>query len=345
MSGVAPRFAQHASRRSEDHSRDPAADALADSVIALAEGIVHVLGGQVHRGQRETQIQACVERVLRSSGYAVQRECHLSERDRPDFFDTVREHGTPRGYAGFHCLPCVEATRAYQRTSAAQRRNGYRANWIDASAVRDHIRALLAVEAGTDRSNAVITVGAIAAAAGVPIGLIKKLNSDAPDPRCHPLHHRAILATTEHDVRAVRTIPRTRGRRGIAGHRETVDAAPTWRIVDALTEAGWTAQAWTALGYVRATHLPFTRENVTAAQAKMVALLHESLDGDLTPPSVPPPRRRRSGSAHDISDGADHQWARALLEQGYQPQRVAQRTGLSAATVALLHARLFGRAA
>lgn len=259
----------------------------------------------------------------------------------------VREHGTPRGYgAGCRCLPCVDATRTYQRTAAAERRNDYRANWIDAFVVRDHIRGLLAVEAGTDRSDAVITVGAIAAAAGVPIGLIKKLNSDAPDPRCHPLHHRAILATTEDDVRAVRTIPRTRGRRGIAGHRETVDPAPTWRIVDALTEAGWSPQALTAaLGYARATHLPFTREKVTAAQAKMVALLHESLDGDLAPPSVPPPRRRRSGSAHDASDGADLQWARDLLEQDYQPRRVAQRTGLSAGAVASLHAQLFGRAA
>lgn len=56
------------------------------SAIGVAEDLVEVLRAHIIRGQRETQIQDGVERVLRAATrYEVVRECRLSPQARPDF--------------------------------------------------------------------------------------------------------------------------------------------------------------------------------------------------------------------------------------------------------------------
>jgi len=56
------------------------------SALGVAEDLVGVLQSHIVRGQRETQIQDGVERVLRvATDYEVVRECRLSAQDRPDF--------------------------------------------------------------------------------------------------------------------------------------------------------------------------------------------------------------------------------------------------------------------
>ncbi len=258
---------------------------------------------------------------------------------------TVDEHGHRGFQQGCHCLTCVTASRAYSRAAAASAREAYRADWVAAEDVRDHVRALLAIDAGRDRSDSQFTLGAIAAAAGVPLGLIRKLTSPDHDPRCHPLHRRVLLALTAADIEAVRSTPRSRGRRGIAGHRDAVDPEPTWRILAALTDAGWTtAMLAAALGYTSAANTPRSGRPVTAAQAKMVRLLHDSLGGDLTAPAVPAKRTiRRDGRPVNHVDPQAEQWARSLLRQGYQVAHVAQRTGLSAGVVSALHTQIGGK--
>lgn len=56
------------------------------SARSVAEELVAVLGSHIIRGQREIQIQAGVELVLRAATrYEVVRECRLSAQARPDF--------------------------------------------------------------------------------------------------------------------------------------------------------------------------------------------------------------------------------------------------------------------
>jgi superfamily II DNA or RNA helicase len=257
---------------------------------------------------------------------------------------TVAEHGHRGFQQGCHCETCLTAYRAYSRTAAASAREAYRADWVAAQDVADHLRGLLAIDAGTDRSDARFTLGAVAAAAGVPLGLIRKLTSADHDPRCHPLHRRVLLALTADDVEAVRSEPRSRGRRGIAGHRDVIDPEPTWRILEAFTDAGWTtAMLAAALGYTSAANTPRNGRPVTAAQAKMVRLLHDSLDGDLTAPAAPAKRTTRNGGPVNHVDPDAEQWARSLLGQGYQVAHVARRTGLSAGVVSALHTQSGGK--
>jgi superfamily II DNA or RNA helicase len=251
------------------------------------------------------------------------------------------EHGH-RGYRnGCHCPTCLGAGRAYQRAAAASRRQAYRADWVKAHDVCRHLCALLAVDAGTDRSDACFTPGAIAAAAGVPLGLVRKLVSPDHEPRCHGLHRRALLALTAADVRAIRCVPKSRGRKGIQGQNQPVgDPEPTWRILDELAAAGWTTPMLAAaLAYTSASKVARSGRPVSFAQAKMVRLHYESLDGDITAPPPPPPRRRRrDGRDVNHPDTEAERWARCLLEQGYAVPRVAARTGLSDSVVAALAA-------
>ncbi len=59
---------------------------VSDAVaVAIAERIVAVLRERIYRASREVELQNGVEQVLRESGFAVERECRLSARERPDF--------------------------------------------------------------------------------------------------------------------------------------------------------------------------------------------------------------------------------------------------------------------
>jgi hypothetical protein len=57
---------------------DPAVTALVDSVLAA-------LAGRTFGGRSEIEIQDRVAAALTDAGVGFERECRLSERDRPDF--------------------------------------------------------------------------------------------------------------------------------------------------------------------------------------------------------------------------------------------------------------------
>jgi hypothetical protein len=249
-----------------------------------------------------------------------------------------RPHGR-RGFdAGCRCTTCVDEKRAYTRVHAAERRQAYRAFWVDARDVAEHLATLMASEARplSDRTDRTITPMAIAAAAGVAPGIVRALIS-GKESSCHPTHRLALLSVTVDDVAAARSVPRTRGRRGIAGHNESADPGPTWALVDELIEHGWPIKAIAAgLGYLK-TSLPFTRTRVTVTHAKLMRLFYDSLGGDLTPPPIlKAPRRRANGAPVNLHDSEAERRARALLDQNYQPAQVARLTGLSEAIVATL---------
>lgn len=245
----------------------------------------------------------------------------------------VANHGK-RGYsAGCHCIVCVTDNRAYQRQAQRSTKADYRADWVDAADVRAHLMALVALDGGKDRSDAVFTAGAIAAAAGVPTRRVGELLRN-PQARCHPMHRRILLATTADDVHAIRSEARTRGRRGIAGRGPVADPEPTWALTDALIEAGWTArQLAAALGYHDGTKVPLRGRTVTAEKEKVVAIFVGTLNGNFTPP---PAHQRTKRATWDpprvaLAPAADPDalhWALSLLEQGYQIGRVARVTAL-----------------
>lgn len=250
----------------------------------------------------------------------------------------VQEHNR-RGYVqGCHCLACVTDMRSYGRRAAQERRDAFRADWVEAPDVQQHLCSLVDLDGGKDRSDAVFTAGAIAAAAGVPLRLVSALLR-AADPRCHPIHRRALLATTADDVRAVRSVRLARGRSGIAAP-PVDDPEPVWCILDDLIASGWTRQQLAAaLGYASASHVPKRGKPLTSAQARIVELFYTSLGGDLTAPAVPPPARRGTRAAPttvDVVSAEAEAWARALLEQGYQTARVAQRSDVPIAVVEAL---------
>lgn len=268
------------------------------------------------------------------TGVARSRRVAVTEQPKPG----VEEHNR-RGYAqGCHCLACVTDMRSYSRQSAQNRRAAYRADWVEAGDVHRYLRSLVELDAGKDRSDATFTAGAIAAAAGVPLRLVSALLRD-DRPRCHSLHRRALLATSADDVRAVRSVCGARGRAGIAAP-PVDDPERIWSILDSLMAAGWTRQQLAAgLGYASASHVPKRGKPLSAAQARIVELFHESLAGDLTAPVVPPTARRGTGAVPAPSEVVSAEaaaWARALLEQGYQVPRVAQRSGVPVAIVETL---------
>lgn len=301
------------------------------------------------------QIAAC-ER-FEGWEWAVSRAGHRTvqiEAPKPG----VAVHDTNGYVAGCRCVACVTDQRRYTREVARDRRQAYRGSWVDAGDVRAHVQSLIDLDAAKDRSDAIFTNGAIAAAAGVPFQLVGALLR-ADQPQCHPLHHRALLALTADDVRAVRTEERPRGRLGIADRRPVDDPEPTWRFMDELVTAGWTRpQLSAALGYSSASHLPMRGQPLSASKAKLVAVFRDSLRGDLTPPTPPPPKNRGEGpprrspaakaavpappavpvltaGTRDVA-ASDPGWARSLLVQGYRVERIAVLAGLPVSAIAAL---------
>ncbi|MFH5211739.1 DEAD/DEAH box helicase [Antrihabitans spumae] len=253
-------------------------------------------------------------------------------------------HGRRGYYAGCHCTVCVEESRTYARAASRDLARRHREAWVEATDVAAHLNGLLAQETVQDRADQRITVGAIAAAACVNIGLVRGLVSGR-ELRCHPLHRRSLLSLTVDDVHAARSVSRTRGRRGIADRNIQVDPAPTWKRIDDLLDHGWTRSAIAAaLGYSRRSVLPFTRDAVSAAHAKIVEMLVDSLDGDLAPPARTPrqAKRRLAGQRQPRHDSEAEEFATSLLSQGYRIEHTATRTGLSIAIVTAIHSTLFG---
>ncbi|MEN3225187.1 helicase-related protein [Mycolicibacterium porcinum] len=263
----------------------------------------------------------------------------------------VTDHSTRGFQQGCRCVVCVTENRSYMRRVASERRATYRADWVSAQDVREHLQGLLALETSKDRSDATFTIGAIAAAACVSRGLVSLLVGRAAEPRCSKLHRRILLDLTADDVRAVRTVQRSRGRQGIRDYNAQVDdPEPTWMLLNQAAAAGWTRQQLTAaLGYSSTANTPISGKPITIAQAKLVHVWFESLDGDLTPPPLPPakkPRTKKSPTRRNTrvdrakaATSEAEEWAKSLLDQGYSVTRAAERSGLPIESVSTLEGR------
>jgi lambda repressor-like predicted transcriptional regulator len=109
-------------------------------------------------------------------------------------------------------------------------------------------------------------------------------------------------------------------------------------LTAALRTHGWTiADLCEGLGYRRSSTLPFTRDKVTARQARQIENLIAFLAGDETRPDSGPAQAaatRRAGAAGHEADA----WAVDLMRQGYSVAHAARCTGLSESVVASLDA-------
>ncbi|SKT54408.1 putative helicase [Mycobacteroides abscessus subsp. massiliense] len=260
----------------------------------------------------------------------------------------VTDHSTRGYHQGCRCVVCVTENRSYMRRAASERRAVYQAGWVLAQDVRQHLQGLLALESSKDRSDATFTIGAIAAAACVSRGLVSLLVKRAEEPRCSALHRRILLDLTAEDVRAVRTVQRDRGRFGIRDYNAQVDdPEPTWELLDKVTAAGWTPKQMTAaLGYSSTANTPVSGRPVSIAQAKLVRVWFDSLDGDLTPPPLPPKKKpgtkksptRRSARVDNTGAVTPEaaSWAKSLMDQGYSVKHAAEKSGLPIESVSKL---------
>ncbi|SIJ20742.1 putative helicase [Mycobacteroides abscessus subsp. abscessus] len=291
----------------------------------------------------DTEIAQFAGWTWRSPG---QGGCELIE----DSLAGVANHGELGYQRGCRCVVCVTDNSRYMQRIAMERRAAYRADWVPAQDVREHIQALLALENCKDRSNATFTVGAIAAAACVSRGLVSLLAGAAAEPRCNKLHRRLLLEVTADDIRAVRTVKSKRGRQGIRDHNALVEnPEPTWALLDAVAAAGWTRlQIAAALGYSSPSNTPVSGEPISIAQAKLVRVWHDSLEGDLSAPPIPEPKKPRKsqraathatpGQGPESGTPESIKWAKALLRQGYSIPHAARNSGLPVRVVTELAA-------
>lgn len=166
--------------------------------------------------------------------------------------DPAHPHGTRACYVldGCGCGPCTAASSAYARAyERERRRSGPRT--VPAGRVRDHLRWLSAEGVGRD---------AVHAASGVSASVIDRIRRGQIR-RVHPETGKRILAV---------------GTSAAAGGAR-VDAADTWRRVQALLALGFT-KAWIArqLG-ARTGALQLGPRSVTARTAAAVAALHDAV--------------------------------------------------------------------
>lgn len=198
-------------------------------------------------------------------------------------------HGTAKGVAaGCPCKLCLNKRRADDRARLAEQRRI--TDPVPSGPARRHLQHLR--QAGAKPT-------AIAAASGVPLGVIKHIiNGQEIISRSHEA---ALLATTPDACTHGQKV----GSRGRLVHpaNEVVDAAPTWKIINDLRSRGFT-QGWIAreLGY--ANGLGFGKDVITRRIADAVAQLAERV-GDLTAPNrrPVPPLAELLASAHSPAPG------------------------------------------
>ncbi|MEN3309854.1 MAG: hypothetical protein V7603_6056 [Micromonosporaceae bacterium] len=181
-------------------------------------------------------------------------------------------HGTAKGIAaGCPCKECLDERRARDRMYLARKRERV-----------DPVRAGLAVHHITVLENRGVKRTAIVAAAGVPLGVIRKIMS-AEWTSMERVHEQAIRAVTFEDCQAVDSKVGSRGRT-ITTANERIDATPTWAILDDLNERGF-GPHWVAreLGYSNG--MQIRRDVISRRIAEQVEALAARMDG-LTYPRV-----------------------------------------------------------
>ena len=184
------------------------------------------------------------------------------------------EHGTPQGRTYFDCpcLDCVEAARGYAAAWKRNRTKDLQHDWKP-----DHKAAVNAALLAVD-----VPSVAIAAAAGAPSSLIRRLLSDSLEP-LPPRLARRIRRLTLADAREwLEEGSRGRTRCTNSDPAPADPAVP--RILEDLAAAGWTApELAIALGY-STQKVPYRDDGMTRSQAWAVRCLGDDLTGDLTPP-------------------------------------------------------------
>ena len=153
--------------------------------------------------------------------------------------------------------------------------------------------------------------GQIAAASGVPLGVLRKLAEGQADLIARQ-HERALLATTMTKIRSMPTRQGSRGR-SVTVAQERIPAEPTHALLEDLRRRGF-GPAWVAreLDYGTSVfHLSGTGRQITRRVAEAVADLHARV-GDLTAPEVG--RNRRVPPLRDLLAARDEQRAKAAGE-------------------------------
>jgi superfamily II DNA or RNA helicase len=181
-------------------------------------------------------------------------------------------HGTAKGIAaGCPCRECLDERRARDRMYLARKR-----------ACVDPVRAGLAVHHIAVLEGRGVKRTAIVAAAGVPLGVIRKIMS-AEWTALERVHEEAIRAVTFEDCQAVDNKVGSRGR-AITTANERIDATPTWAILDDLNRRGF-GPHWVAreLGYVNG--MQIRRDVISRRIAEQVEALAARM-GDLTYPRI-----------------------------------------------------------
>jgi transcriptional regulator with XRE-family HTH domain len=241
-----------------------------------------------------------------------------------DIGDT--RHGERTGYVkGCRCEDCTEANRLkeVQRTARAAD-GGPTTDLVDAARAREHLE-LLSAHGASQKS--------LARACGLNVKTIVQVLSGGT---------KRVLPETDEAIRALGLA----AVRSAAAPGTRVDAAPTWELLDGMIARGW-PKSWIARELGLGNALQFNRDTVTAANAEKVAALARRL-GDRTPPpkewrqAVPSLAEVLAAEAAAAAcDAHAVDWARSLLDQGYQIQRVAQRSGLPIEMVSAMAANRF----
>jgi len=163
-----------------------------------------------------------------------------------------RAHGDRLRYlAGCRCADCRRANTQYESVRAAARKAGDWNGIVPALRAQAHIAALS--KAGVGRRQVADAAGVSESVIGMIIGGTRK--------NIRARAERAILAVTPQ----------------AAADRALIDAAPTWKLIDALLSWGYTkAHLARELGYERAA-LQLNRNQCTARNAHEVQKLHARL--------------------------------------------------------------------
>lgn len=291
----------------EGHSKPPSGhiEALVDHSVALNQWC----GLQRHLYRHGKLIPARARLLEQIIGW---KWDHTPEPGEPiDIGETA--HGTRTGYTkGCRCVPCGQANAADAGKRAAAAAAGLpTTDLIEAAAAREHIAEL---RRGGASLKSIVRASGLSrtAVSGIACGDTRRIMPDT---------HQAIVGLTAADVRAA------------AAPKTLVDAGPTWALLDDMIARGW-PKSWIARELGLNSSLQLRRDTVTAASAAKVDHLAKCL-GDRTPP----PRRRGRPMprlSQILSDTAPQPefdvdtlvWARSLLDQGYQVERVAQRSNL-----------------
>jgi len=164
-----------------------------------------------------------------------------------------KECGTHAKYvAGCRCVECTRANREYERVRAKAKARGQGNPMVDATAAREHLRALAAVGIGR-RTVAAVTDLHPGNLWKIRLGLKAKVRRET---------ERRILAVDE----------------GARGDAARVDAKPAWRLIRELVRRGWTKGFIAQRLGCKAKALQLRRGQITARSAMKVERLYRAIE-------------------------------------------------------------------